>query len=414
MKNLLNLLMSLGLILMIVSCKKNQDVVDPTPDAPPGKPTTTGAVTPEGTPVGTAITATIGSAGGTIQSTDQRIRIVIPAGALTTNQTISLQPITNNCPAGAGQAFRLTPHGITFAKPAAITFQYNETDLNGTAPELIRIAYQTDKGSWLAPAVKSIDTTARTVTVQTTHFSDWGAFKSMFIYPANSILSPGENVHLRVFQSVDIEKYEDELVVPLPSLLPTKYIEKWTLRGEGTLTHMHNEGDYYAPGKIPATNPAAVAVFLNRSATIDGKVYKDLQLITNLFVAPEGISVQVNEGSWQTYPGGANINAAQNVVLGKIGAESASVTWKGAPTGIFRWTKGTDVAFNLLQGPMIYQHLYGNAIVSGGSLHVDNSDETWVVGTFTVQPAGWIRPSTPPDVMGTASIKGVLRMKRVQ
>ncbi|WP_207503598.1 hypothetical protein [Telluribacter humicola] len=412
MKIITNLLLSLTLVACMASCETDPGTVDPTnPDNNPGKPAT-GAVTPVGNPEGTATTATIGPAGGIIQSADKRVQIQIPAGALTTNQTISVQPISNHCPAGTGQAFRLTPHGINFAKPATITFQYNEDDVNGSHPALLRIAYQNDKGIWQSPTVKSIDTTAHTVTVQTTHFSDWGLFQKMFINPYNSFLNPGDKVHLKVFQTMESE-FEDDLIVPLPILIPTKYIEKWALSGEGTLSHMHNEGDYYAPAKIPATNPATVTVFLNKSTTIEGKVYKDLRLITNIFVAPEGISVQLNGGEWKTYPGGANINPTHNVVLGQSGAEYASVGWKGAPTGTFRWTKSADVAFNIIKGSLIYQHLYGTApSVSGGSLKVDNTDDTWVVGTFTVEPAGWI-DTTPPGKMGTASVKGVFRMKRV-
>ncbi|HEV7351203.1 hypothetical protein [Telluribacter sp.] len=405
MKNLFSPLLGIMLSLLLFSCNTDPGTVDPTPKPP------TGAVTPIGQPEGNALTATIGPAGGTIKSADNRIQIAIPAGALSTNQTISVQPIGNNCPGGKGQAFRLEPHGITFAKPAFITFQYSEADANGSSPALLRVAYQNDKGTWQMPAVKSIDTTAHTVTVQTSHFSDWGLFQKLFIYPANSFLNPGDNLHLRVFQTVKSE--DDDLFVPLPTLVSTKYIEKWSLAGEGTLAHQHNQGDYYAPARIPALNPAAITVFLNISTTIEGKVYKDLRLVTNVFVAPEGISVQINGGEWKTYPGGANINTTHNVVLGQNGTEYASVGWKGTPTGTFRWTKSADVAFNIVKGPLIYQHLYGSEpSVSGGFLKVDNSDETWAVGTFTVEPAGWINTS-PPAKMGTASIKGVFRMKRV-
>ncbi|WP_247237155.1 hypothetical protein [Telluribacter sp. SYSU D00476] len=414
MKNITQLFLCLTLAACMASCNTDPGAVDPdNPGDNPGKPAA-GAVTPVGSPEGTATTATIGPAGGTIESADKQVIVQIPAGALATSQTISVQPISNNCPGGTGRAFRLTPHGITFTKPATITFQYSETDVNGSNPALLRIAYQNSKGIWQSPAVKSLDTTAHTVTVQTTHFSDWGLFKKMFIYPQNSFLNPGDNVYLRVFQTVEeVPVEEDDLIVPLPTLMPTKYIEKWALRGEGTLAHQHNDGTYYAPSRIPATNPAAVTVFLNKSTTIEGKLYKDLRLISNIFVAPEGISVQIDGGEWKTYPGGANINTTHNVILGQNGTEYASLGWKGAPTGTFRWTKSTDVAFNIVKGALIYQHLYGSApSVSGGSLKVDNSDPTWVVGTFTVEPAGWIDTS-PPGRMGTSSVKGVIRVKRV-
>ena len=404
------------LITLSISCKRDTDIVDPAPVVNPGQPTTpaTGAVTPVAAPEGAAITAIIGPAGGTIESADKRIQVQIPAGALTTSQTISVQPLgQNNCPAGSGQAFRLTPHGLTFAKPATVTFQYTSKDVNGTAPELLRVAYQTDKGSWQSPSVKGLDTTARTVSIQTTHFSDWGLFKSMYISPDQSFVNPGGSQQLRVFQMGKPLVEGDELFVPLPTLVDTKYIEKWSLAGAGTLAHQHNTGDYYAPETIPATNPVSVTVFLNKTETIDGKVYKDLRLVTSIFVAPEGVSIQIGAGgAWQTFPGGANINSTQNIILGKTGDTFAMVGWVGKPTGVYQWTAGTTVSFVSQNGPtMTYSHLYGKN-VSGGSLQVNNEHETWVVGTFTLTSSGWIE-SVPPPKYGTTSIRGVFRVKRV-
>ena len=412
MKNLFKLIFSITLNALIFSCDPPMDSDTPKSDDTPG--VVTGAVTPVGTVEGEVISATIGPGGGTIESADQRIQISIPAGALNTNQTISVQPIGNNCPAGSGQAFRLMPHGITFAKPAAITFQYNDQDINGSAPELLRIAYQNEKGIWQAPAVKGLDTTTRTVTVQASHFSDWAVFQTMFMYPINVFLNPGGNVHLKVSQIQEPKNADEELIVSIPEDLPGRYIEKWTLNGEGVLKDHGNNADYAAPSSIPAVNPAAVTVLLNKTVTINGKVFKDIRLVSNIYVAPEGISVQVDGGEWTTYPGGANINSTRNIVLGNIGVVYASVGWVGAPTGTFHWTKGIDVGFNLNKGKLIYQQLYGKGpYVSGGSLAVDNSDQTWVVGSFTVQPAGWIDTGGQIPTMGTAGVRGVFRVKRI-
>jgi hypothetical protein len=417
MKNLLNLLFVVTLSAFFVSCDSSKDSVTPTPTTDENPGTATGAVTPVGTPEGGVITATIGAAGGKIESADKRIQITIPANALTSDQTISVQPLSNNCPAGTGLAFRLLPHGINFAKPAFITFQYAETDVNASTPTELKIAFQNDKGIWQSPKVKSLDTTARTITVQTSHFSDWGMFKKTFIYPENPVLDPGGNVHLRVLQVVEVKNSEtdnEDVFVPLPEEVSSKYIEKWTLRGEGTLKHEYSSGDYYAPSAIPAINPAAITVFLNKTEVIDGQVFKDLRLVSNVFVAPEGISIQMDGGAWRTYPGGANINSTKNVITGMDGKETVSVGWIGAPSGVFRWTRDANVNFNLNKTKLVYQHLYGTgASVSGGSVVVDGSDKIWVNGTFTVQPSGWIDLAATPVQIGTASIKGIFRVKRV-
>src|SRR5688572_28323673 len=73
-----------------------------------------GLVTTVGTPTGTATTKVIGTAGGTLSTPDNSLTVQIPAGTLSSDQTISIQPITNTNPASKGAAYRITPHDITF------------------------------------------------------------------------------------------------------------------------------------------------------------------------------------------------------------------------------------------------------------------------------------------------------------
>ncbi len=79
-------------------------------------------VTEKGTAQGTAITAIIGTTGGSLTSTDGRLTVTVPAGALTANTTISIQPISNEGPLGLGKGYRLSPEGITFQQPGNINF----------------------------------------------------------------------------------------------------------------------------------------------------------------------------------------------------------------------------------------------------------------------------------------------------
>ncbi len=414
MNKLYALLFSAALLGSLVSCKKEVDEVTPgqpgTGQPIPTEPT--GAVTPVAAPRGDLLTATIGPAGGIIESADKRLRVTVPAGALSTTQTLSVQPLSqNHCPLGTGQAFRLLPHGLTFAKPATLTMQYDPQDINGSAPQLLRIAYQTDQGHWQSPGTKSIDTTARTVTVQTTHFSDWALFQTMEISPDHAFLNPGEEVELKALV-IPVKDYGDELLVPIPYPAPARYIKGWALRGEGILVSSGNQAAYYAPKKIPALNPEAVTVYLNQSVTVGGQEFKDLRLVANLFVAPEGISFQVSKDEWKTFPGGANINAAWNLVAGAIGSEHVQLGWKGAPTGTFAWTEGTSVSFLYVNGLFHRSHMYFKE-VSGGALRVNNEHPDWVTGTFTLTRAGWIDASSAPPPHGTTTITGVFRVKRL-
>ncbi|RRB02364.1 hypothetical protein [Larkinella rosea] len=422
MNKLFAFILSLTLIVSAVSCKHDTDLMTPEESGgsrvdPPTTPQPEGVITPVGTPEGEAITALIGPAGGTLESKDRRVRVVIPAGALASSQSISVQPITNNCPSGAGQAFRLTPHGITFAKPASITFQYDESDVLGSAPEALRIAFQTDKGSWKSPARRSLDTTARTLSVETTHFSDWTFFKNIELDPGLGVVNPGGSINLKVRQHIaDPGALMEDLFVPLASVISEKYIKQWTVSGPGALAHNQSTATYYAPEHIPAKNPVAITVSLNQSITIDGQVFKNIRLVSNIMVAPEGISVQIDGAEWKTYTGGINVRAQSTILLGRNGSELCELAFPGTKTGLFRWTMGADVVFNLNMGTIIYQHIYEKnkkPVLSDGNLRVIDISEEWVWGTFTVLPAGWIMPKATREPTGTANINGIFRLRRV-
>lgn len=427
MNKLYALLLGLTLTTVSVSCKKETEILAPTPTDEASKPGSStnpqpsgqaGAVTPVGNPVGAVITANIGPAGGRIESSDQRIRVEIPAGALSQNQTISVQALDeNHCPGGTGTAFRLLPHGLTFTKPATVTVQYANEDVQGSAPEFLRIAYQNDKGVWQSPAVSHLDTAARMVSVKTTHFSDWAGFQNIKLTSNSAAVNPGGSVELEVVQYV-MGAGDDVFGIPtIPSKIEQKYISKWEVSSkEGTLIHQITKGTYYAPASIPAKNPIAVSVYLNKTITIDGQVFRDLRVVANIFVAPEGISVSIDGGNWVTFPGGVNIGHAQKVVLGNLGADYVSLTWPGKGTGTHRWTLGTGVAFHMDRGTRQYGHIYEEnkkPVVSGGFVTVHQYGDNLILGTFDVTPAGWISPSTPTNPLGRGTVKGVFRLSNV-
>src|SRR4051812_31198421 len=109
----------LGCILAsgILSCKdKGNASVDPIPEQ---------SVTDAGKPVGNSTSKAIGVEGGTITSPDGNVQLNIPAGALSKTTIITIQPVTNEIPGGMGHAYRFSPDGTQFSKPATLTFSYD-------------------------------------------------------------------------------------------------------------------------------------------------------------------------------------------------------------------------------------------------------------------------------------------------
>lgn len=101
------------LALALAACSSPPDPVAPAPTAP------------DDVPVGEPASATIGPAGGVLVSTDGRLRLDLPAGALDADTELTVQEIAW----GDGQAWSLTPDGTTFAVPvvATITLPEGET-----------------------------------------------------------------------------------------------------------------------------------------------------------------------------------------------------------------------------------------------------------------------------------------------
>lgn len=266
----------LPILFFMFSCKKSP--VEPAPEQ--GK-----YITEPGTPQGVAVTKKIGVTGGNISSSDGRIKITVPAGALDAETTLTIQPISNKMEQGIGKAYRLGPHSITFNKPVSITFQYADGEINGTTAELLRIAYQDSTGAWRMPTGTSLDKHSKSVTVTTTHFSDWGIFPMMFIEPAEARVALNESVNLQVMVCLsadDIEEAEEPhrndrtVLKPVPA--PAFFVKKWIFSGSGKLTSDGIKATYKAPNQQPDPNPEAVTV------EVDMKTKGKFLLVSNITV----------------------------------------------------------------------------------------------------------------------------------
>ncbi len=156
------------------------------------------AVTPVGAPHGGPSELLVPATGGTLASADGRLAVDIPADALATAQTLTLQPIADEAPGGVGPAYRLGPEGTTFAKPVTLTFHYTEDDLIGSEAATLAVAFQDAQGQWNALKSATRDEAGRTISVVTTHFSDWSLLQGFQLRPPSANVNPGDRVDLAV------------------------------------------------------------------------------------------------------------------------------------------------------------------------------------------------------------------------
>ncbi len=254
------------LLLVAVGCKKLNplsninNILQTIDDSIPA------AVTDIGTPTGTAVTKNIGGSGGSIVSDDGRIEVDIPAGALSANTNITIQPVTNNCPGGSGFAYDLLPNGTRFAVPATFIFHYADSDVNGTDPYLFFLAVQDSVQQWDVDVYRDVDTIAHTVSFDLNHFSVrsmvagllLAADPDVHIEAPKTDFYPSEQGTLRMVKNVR-DSYlqpsdEDELPgLPITTPVPDNLVSGWQVTGgsaNGSIAANGSKATYTAPSKI--------------------------------------------------------------------------------------------------------------------------------------------------------------------
>ncbi|MCE4556246.1 hypothetical protein [Pelomonas cellulosilytica] len=174
----------------------------PPPPAPPPVPKPADLAqhaTAKGSPAGNVAQATLGPAGGSLNSADGAVTLTVPAGALGTDTVVSIQPLDNTAHGGLGRAYRLQPEGLQTARPMRLSFHYDAGgDAIAATPQQLGVAYQDAYRLWRPMPQPVIDTTQHTVTVQTTHFSDWSAFVGLQLRPPAGELEVGQTLTLEI------------------------------------------------------------------------------------------------------------------------------------------------------------------------------------------------------------------------
>lgn len=260
-------------LLLLSSCGGDDSPAGPDPDPDPD-PVPADVGVPNGTPT----TGTLGSAGGSLSSSDGAFSLTIPAGALATNTAITIQPITNKAGGGLGQGYRLTPDGLTFTTAIDITFEIADDALAVTAPEFLDGAVQLEDGRWGVLKSRVVDMGSRTLTCKTSHFSDYSMIAGVQIIPGTATVQASHTLGLHVtYCSRDVitDPGQDDLTALViscdPDLAPLGTFTNWSVNGvsggSGALGTVNspdeNTATYAAPASEPTPNPVAVSVQTN-------------------------------------------------------------------------------------------------------------------------------------------------------
>lgn len=235
------------------------------------------AVTQQGTHVlgEDVATATIGSGGGALVSSDGRLSITVPAGALATDTQISIDPVTNHAPVGVGHAYRLSPDDTEFSTPATLEFKVADEEIQDISIQGLRIAFQNEASIWQIPGEIKYDAESKTVAVETDHLSDWSLVKGAILMPMTAEVKVGKSVGLGVRNCYASPDLLDGLLAPLgydcaDNLAPLVVASEWSVNGiqggdatVGTISGSGLQATYRAPASAPSPDTVAVSARLD-------------------------------------------------------------------------------------------------------------------------------------------------------
>ena len=306
-------------IIFTLSCKKEQR---PGPHGPKAVKRDIGAPKAD-RPV---VKKTIGNSGGSVTSDDGTLILSVPAGALSQNTEISIQAVENTLEGSTGPSFRLLPENVVFSKPVEISFSFAGMDLDGTNPELLRLAYQTTEGYYYMPSTTAVDLNSKTLSTKTLHFSDWTVFECYGLSGPNSVL-PNGTAELRLKTYVPLGPLTNNKDVMLGDYIESEDNDPilasaiWRLPGEGVINPKDKGCNYIAPASVPNQNPVTVSVQLTGDfmGSASGKTQKlilvqpiAIEGSENFTINLDGTSTRVTRGVFFSKGGALYISGIMN------------------------------------------------------------------------------------------------------
>jgi hypothetical protein len=227
-----------------------------------------------GTPDGQLVSKEIGPVGGTIVSDGGRVELIFPPDALTANTNISIQPITNLAPNGAGKAYKCEPSGIRFKKPVQFLFHYTKQEAEACPADLMNLASQDDKGKWTFSKYEDWDSTKRILKGSIHHFSSVGTSDGAGIRPDKTMIVAEGRVNINFYDRYKTIQSGPFLGNQDRQSVGSRY---WAVNGirdgdqnvgyagPGTLTSL---GAYTAPKIMPKQNPVTINLFFEYHSEI--------------------------------------------------------------------------------------------------------------------------------------------------
>lgn len=281
-----------------------------------------------GKPIGDKTSESIDKDGGRITSADKKLELILPQDAVLKKTDISIQSVENTLAPGNGSAYHLEPSGMNFQKPLQVIFHYSSKE-EAPIAGLRNIAWQDDKGQWFALDSSVVDTVARTVTGNITHFSTWVFFDYFNLTPTSARLKVGKKMQLQILCTYPGGLSDDFKSQILKNIKFSGYANG--VRGGNAATGFlsavtgHTEDrfvNYTAPANVPDNNPVAVSIEA-ANISFNRKSYSKLKLVSNITIYDKAYEIKVS---------GWNQQWAGKCMLASVDSSSCMIALNGSKT----------------------------------------------------------------------------------
>jgi len=293
--------------------------------------------------------ATIGPAGGSIRSADGRLTLRVPAGALASPVSLSFQTTASGAPQAVGSGYQILPSGVSFGKPALLTFSYGAADIEGSSADALGLAVKTAAG-WFVSQGRSTDTARRTCTVPLGATSSAAraappasrraAMDPVLVWSVveNWVLVPSGPLHVLTEGHLTFAAYSLNPTGPptgdvIPggaftpiSSSPLEVEVTWYVNGivrgdlaNGTIASVGNNGVYSAPSCPPAQNPVTIRYAIANQSTSFVGVWSRGRAHVRVTPRKWKLTLLSAEFSWNCSP--LNVVISDDIKFGSAGVD---------------------------------------------------------------------------------------------
>lgn len=277
---------------------------------------------------GVPVQQSIGAGGGVITSADGKFKLELPAGALGSSSSVSIQTISNTLPLGAGAAYRVLPADIKLLKPAVISFLYNEAEVDGLDEDALDLATQDQSGVWKRLKRSQLNKANRVLRAEVKHLGDFSFTGSYRLVPVKAGLGAGEKTQLMVYtiqEKADGDEDEEAILGSIIPVTGSDDLDNWQVSGPGSIITEGSAAEFTAPPAIDAGATVEIAVTVKNVQRLTRLANRQLRLRKMIHLAAENFMAGFHDGQPFTCIGVSVLTAGGITTIQGITAEGKSV-----------------------------------------------------------------------------------------